>query len=240
MRLVLLLCVMTGLLSGCRKKTSAEFYKLDGAQSVLIARDGDDAFVSPEMDTIIAGLQAVPEDSVEKPRAIELATKLASEKARVAAQRVPKAAPPPQGDPFAGRVFGAPTPVAPPPEPEPIDAGDPDQPSAGMDEKTFERIFGTCFTKGPDTTAERGVPAKTKLLKSSPDCQKRLGTPGASTTYLFVDGGVWGTVVETRTPVDAGPPVLIPGPPPAAAPDAGEPILTIPGAPLPDGYQKAP
>lgn len=242
MRICLLVCVV--LLAGCRKKSSPEFYKLEGAQSTLVAQEGDDAYVSPEMATLIAQLNAVPEDVIEKPRAIELAARLSGEKARVTAERVEKPKPP-EVDPFEGRTTDVEPEQTPPPvvveeEVAVVDAGpgDPGEPSAGMDEATFDKLFGKCFSKGPNATVGKGLAATTKVLVSSPDCQKRLGTPGSKTSYLFVDGGVWGTAVErveVTVTVDAGQ-----APPPPPPPDAGEPILTFPGAPMPSGYEKAP
>ena len=237
MRFFLSLCVVALLLPGCRKKSSPEFYKLEGAQEVLIAQQGDDAYVAPEMASIIAALSAVPDDALEKPRAQQLVAKLVAGTARVKAERVepPKL---PAVDPFAGRLTPYQAPVEAPPAPEVIDAGEP-EPWAGMDEATFAKRYGSCFSKGPKTEVGRGVPATSQVLAPSAECQKRLGTPGGTTSYLFVDGGVWGKVVETYAVLDAGPRAQPPPPPPPAPPrDAGEPILTIPGAPLPEGYQK--
>ena len=238
MRFVLLICVMLGVLSGCRKKTSPEFYKLEGEQSILIARTGDDAYVSDEMTAIVASLSAIPLDTVEKARADALVATLAAQKARVLAERVeqPK---PPQVDPFAGRFPPPALPVEPLPEAPPApDAGPPEEPWTGMDEATFKQLFGRCFSKGPPTTAARGVPATTQVLGPSTECQKKLGTPGSVTSYVFVDGGVFGKMLETVTVMDAGSPSP-PPPPLVVTPDAGERVLTIPGAPLPEGYERS-
>lgn len=237
MRLVLLLCLVS-VMSGCRKKTSAEFYRLEGTQSVLLSSEGEDAYLSDEMAAVVAGLQALPEDVVEKPRATELAAKLVAARNRVAAKRAEQARPvPPPPNPFADR----PTRVEPPPVaqepaavPEPADAGEP-EPFAGMPEATFTRLYGSCFSAGPNLEVSKGVPATSKVLLSSAACQKRHGNPAGTLSYLFVDGGVWGSVTETLTVVDAGPAARSA---PAPAPDAGEPFLRIPGAPLPEGYQK--
>ena len=237
MRFVLSLCVVALLLTGCRKKSSPEFYKLEGAQDVLIDQRGDDAYVAPEMASIIAGLAAVPDDALEKPRAQALVTKLVAGAARVKAERTepPKL---PAVDPFPGLApYVAPVDPPPPaPVEEVVDAGEA-EPWAGMDEATFAKRYGTCFSKGPNTEVSRGVPATSQVLASSVDCQKRLGTPRGTTSYLFVDGGVWGKVVATYALLDAGARPQ-PPPPPAAPPDAGEVFLTIPGAPLPEGYPK--
>lgn len=236
------LCLLISF-AGCRKKTSPEFFKLESAQSVLISRDGDDAYVSPEMDAIIEGLSAIPENAREKERAVELVQRLSSEKARVVAERAPKPPPPPRPDPFAGRNLN-PTPVEPPPvvEEEPVDAGPPSEPWTGMDEATFKKLFGQCFSPGPKTELPNGTPATTQVLVSKPECQKSLGARGATTSYLFVDGGVWGKVTETFVKLDAGQPPAPPPPPPPPPPaprDAGEPTIRLPGAPAPDGTAPA-
>lgn len=238
MRFLPLLCVLTflALLSGCRKKSSPEFFKLEADQSILLAREGDDAYVSPEMTAIISGLQTIPDDTLEKPRAVELAAKLTNEQARVTAERVVKPKPPPV-DPFAGRLNRA-APVEVPPAVVEVDAGPPSEPWTGMDEATFTSLFGKCFSGGPKSQLANGTPATSQVLGPSVECQKRLGTPGGVTSYLFVDGGVWGKIVETTTVIDAGRAEESTPPPPPPPRDAGEPILTIPGAPLPEGYQK--
>ena len=75
------------LLSGCRKKTAPEFYRLDGDYSVLVSREGDDAYGTPELTAIIAGLQAIPSDAVERPRAEALLAKIDAEAQRVKKER---------------------------------------------------------------------------------------------------------------------------------------------------------
>ena len=246
MRFLLLLWVMQGLLlSGCRKKTSPEFYKLESAQSVLVARDGDDAWVSPEMATILEGVQAIPEDTLEKPRATALAAKISAEQARVTAERVKPPRPPPV-DPFAGRVpsivAGAREPVAAPPEPESAgeDAGaQPSVPWPGMDEKVFVARFGECFAQGPNATLPDGQPANAYVLKENADCQKRYGAPNVAVSYLFTARGLWGKAVESTRLIDGGT-IQLPVPPQPKPPEPPPPIITTPGAPLPDGYEKTP
>lgn len=246
MRVLLLLCVLEALaLSGCRKKTAPEFYKLESQQSVLISADGDDAYLSEEMTSVITGLQAIPEDAVEQPKATALATKLAAEQARVKAERalaeVPK---PPAVNPFEGRELSAAA-EPPPARAEPMpdadeDAGPPPvvQPWPGMDEQVFVQRYGTCFTAGGKTILPDGKPATTYALKGSGDCQKQYGGADTRLSYLFTAKGLWGKTSETTSVVDAGT-LLIPGPPPPPPPEAGPPIITTPGAPLPDGYEKA-
>ena len=243
MRVLLLLCLLVApLLSGC-KKSSPEFYKLESNQATLVAREGDDAWGSPEMDAIAAGLSAVPDDALEKPRAQALAAKIAAEKARVEAERVPavKVAAP---DPFAGR-FPPPQAVeATPPPPEepaeaaaPSDGGEgPTQPWPGMDEKSFVARFGACFGAGPAAALPDGKPASAYVLSGKPDCQKQFGVPNGVVSYLFTEKGLWGKATETTQVRDAGT-ILLPQPPAPPVPAPPPPILTTPGAPLPEGYE---
>ena len=245
MRVLLFLCVLEALvLSGCRKKTSPEFYKLDSQQSVLLSSDGDDAYLSAEMASIISGLQAIPDDAVEKDKATALATRLAAEQTRVKAERAVAAAPKPEPvNPFANRESSL-TAESPPAAAEVVpdaeeDAGPPPvvQPWPGMDEKTFLERYGKCFTAGDKTSLPDGKPATAYLLNGSAECQKQYGAPGTRFSYLFTAKGLWGKASETTSVVDAGT-LLVPGPPAAPAPLPGPPIITTPGAPLPDGYEK--
>lgn len=247
MRVLLLLCALEALLlSGCRKKTSPEFYQLESQHSVLVSREGDDAYGSDEMAAVISGLQAIPEDAVEKPRAAELATRLLALQARVKAERELAAKPRPAPvDPFAGREPSpppAPTPVEPEPEPQADqpDAGPPPvvQPWPGMDEKVFVERYGKCFAAGAKATLPDGQPATSYALNPSAACQKQFGGTDSRVSYLFTPKGLWGKATETTSVVDAGT-VLIPGPPQPPPPPRGPDIITTPGAPLPEGYEKA-
>lgn len=236
--------VPTLLLSAC-KKSSPEFYKLESQQSLLVAREGDDAWVNPEMDAIVQSLQAIPENAIEQPRAAALIAKVAAEQARVRAERA-KPPPPPPVDPFADR-YPAPSPerVAPPQaptesaeDPSAQDAGStPTQPWPGVDEKTFVAVFGNCFSAGPKATLPDGKPASSYVLATSPDCQKQHGgAKGAVTSYLFTEKGLWGRATQTTEVRDAGT-IVIPGPPAPPAPPEPAPIMLMPGAPVPEGYQ---
>jgi hypothetical protein len=245
---VLLLCLLLPalMLTGCRKKSSKEFHKLEADQSILVAREGDDAYVSPEMDAIIAGLQAIPGDALEKERAAALVATLSAEKARVQAEKAAAAAPkPPPEDPFAGRT-PEPTPSNPEPTPPPeeaapaeaADAGEPAEPWSGMDEKRFVAKFGSCFSAAPEATLPDGQKASAYVLNSKDaKCQKQFGLPDTVVRYLFTARGLWGKATETVQTRDAGVITLPvpPQPPPTAPPP---PIITTPGAPQPEGYDK--
>jgi hypothetical protein len=243
MRVLLLLCVSTALLmSGCRKKSNPEFYKLEADQSILVARDGDDAWVSPEMDVVLRGLQAIPEDSVEGPRAAALAAKVATEQARVKAEQAPKPAAAPPPDPFAGRVAEPAPAPAPPAEggaTGEVDAGEITLPFPGMDEKAFVARFGSCFSAGKPVPLPDGKVASSYVIGSSAACQKQFGSATGVAMYLFTEKGLWGKATETTQIIDAGM-ITLPAPPAPPQPAPPPPILTTPGAPQPEGYEKAP
>jgi hypothetical protein len=229
-------CVLS--LAACRKQSSEAFHRLDAQQSVLISRDGDDAYVSSEMDAIIAGLNGVPDNALEKDRAVALAGKLRAEQRRVREERTPpvvNATPQPPPEPL--RNLFPPEPAAPvAAQPTPVeDAGPPQDPWAGMEEKEFLALFGRCFSPGDSATAPDGGVAKTHVVRDQQDCARHAQPGVTKTLFLFVDGKLWGT--RGVTIIDAGPP-----PPPVlkpvAAADAGERILTIPGAPVREGYER--
>lgn len=226
-------------LPGCKKKSWPTYYQLDGQQQVLLARDGEPAYLGEEMAGIIAALRAAPPDCREFEQATKLADKLAAEQARVKsaedAKKAVVAKPPPPlprpaVDPFK------------PLPPAPVDAGVavaalPDEPYAGMSEADFLKAFGKCFTPGPATSAPDGGAATTQLVKNDPACTK-WGPPGNETSYVFVaKSGLWGSLTRPpptlqKVPVPPEPPKLV------AAADAGERIITLPGAPVREGYRR--
>ena len=242
MRVAPVLCCLALTLSmtGCRPKTYQPFYALEADQSTLISREGDDAYVSPALEPILAGLDAVPENAREKARALELAARLRAEQSRVRLERVPKEKVA-QGDPFEGRLAPQPLKAAPPPEPAPVAAGPvdagPPEPFAGMSEKDFVAKFGRCFAAGAPSTGDDGGAATTQVVIDDAACQKRFGQPGVKTSFVFTAAGLWGTRTQTQTRVET-PEAPKPAPVPVAAADAGERVLLVPGAPIPEGYRK--
>lgn len=230
--------------SSCRKKTYAAYYQLDGQQSVLVARDGDAAYESPEMEQIIAGLNAVPDDAREKEQAIALVTKLNAERARVKAARdaivnttttgtSPAPTPSPAFPPGETQL--------PPPTNNDAPAADadagvvyPEKPVGGMSEADFVAAFGKCFGKGADSTTQDGQKATAQVLKSDSACVAKFapGTTNAEVVYLFVKDRLWGSrSTETR---DAGSTTTRdpPTPPPPLVIDAGTVTgIYIPGTP---------
>ncbi len=231
MRHVLVCLALSAALTGCHKKSSPEFYKLESEHAVLVAREGDDAYGTPQMAALVAGLQALPENSRELPRAQALLATIATEEARVAASKV---RPPPVA------AVPRPSPAAfPPPTVEPLPVADAgvvdagavaDEPVAGMSEVDFGKRFASCFTGGPGLEIPDVGAATTQTLVARPDCEKRFGGSGAATTsFLFVKGQLWGKRTATAQP--AAKPVPV-----SAPPESGEPAaIRLPGAP---GYVK--
>lgn len=231
---VLILLALCG--AGCSKKSSKEFHRLAADQEILVTREGDEAWASPEMDAIAAGLTTVPPDALEKERAIALVAKIAAEKARVLAER--EANKPPPRPVVAPPEFARPTeeaspPPTDPPEDQPVDAGrillEPEQ---GMSEAEFTKLFGSCFSKGPVNKLSSGADATSvQVLASTPACQKRFGTGMANgqTLFLFGPKGLVEKATVVIQELDAGQQV-IPGRQPPT-PDPGPPVMTIPGMP---------
>lgn len=223
--------------SGCKKQWEP-YYQLNAEQQILVSRDGDPGYLSADMARIISALEAVPANAREREQALALAVKLKTEVSRVqaedAALRAEKAKPvvlPPAPVPLIPQV----------PPPPPVDAGraGPTEPYTGMTEAEFLAAFGTeCFRAGPAEPGPDGGPTTTQVVLDRSKCIERFGTPGRETRYSFYKtGGLWGSysrgpdrVVTTVT--DAG---LVYGKPSSAA-DAGERILTLPGAPVREGY----
>jgi hypothetical protein len=234
MRAAFLCGLMLVLLPGCRKKTYPPFFSLDSQAAVLVAREGDDAYVSEDMDAILRGLDAVPEDAREKERAVALTVSFRAERARVQRERVvePTAVAPVVQPPAFRPELRAESPSAEAVDAAVVDAGPP-EPYAGMPLTAFLAYFGSCFSAGPDTTLE-GQSVSTQRLNEQPECQRRHGANGEQTSYVFVDGKVWGKR-SVRT-VDAGTPRALS--PTSNSEDAAIRILTVPGAPLPEGFER--
>lgn len=223
--------------SSCRKSTWTPYYALDGQQQVLLAREGDDGYLSPEMDGIIAGLRAAPENAREREQALKLADQLSAAQEKLRAQRAATAKVEPTPEPRRKWETEEPRPApAAPTAQEDVDAGQL-EPWAGMSEEEFIKLFGSCFSGGPASVGPDGGAATTRLVTADPACVARFGTAGKETEYLFLKDGLWGSRSRTRTlvpPTEAQTPTA---PRLITAADAGERILTIPGAPVRDGYR---
>lgn len=243
-RSALVLVCLAVLAVGCRKKSSDEFFKLEAEATMLVDREGDDAWLSADMERIAAGLAAVPENTLEKDRAVALVAKIRAEQRRLEAERKADEQEVAAREKRAANQPGPSFPRDPEPLPAPVavdagaDAGPPSEPWAGMDEKTFLTLFGKCVASAPAMALPDGGAATAHRVRDEPACQKRFGAPPAETFFLFGPGGLWGRTQRTTTTVtvDAG---VVTTQPPPAPPPLGEKILTLPGAPIPEGYKKA-
>lgn len=241
MRVALLACVLLcSALTGCKKKTSPEYYRLEGEHSVLVSREGDVAYETTEMENIIAGLRAIPADTVEKPRAEALLGAIAAEQARVQREKAVVVAPPPGVDDVNARFAAMKAQRDAQPLPNAAtgaaDAGPqvPTEPYKGMLEVDFIKVFGSCYERGAPVPLGDGGLSTSMKLRADKKCQDQYGTPGATTRWLFGHDGLYARLVETQTTqpivVDAGAgeQTTKPSPPPES-----RPILVLPGAPQP-------
>lgn len=232
-RLAILLLGLLAM-SGCRKKSAPEFYELESNYSIMVARDGDDAYSSPDMDAVLAGLQKIPSDSVEGPRAAALVATIANERARVAreakevadalaaAARIPEPPapgpslfPPPPKDPTADTDAG---PAAPP------------KPYQGMSMADFQKYYGDCFVPGPPKTIPGNPEGVSLQIRDERGCRAQYNAADSRTRvfFVFVKEALVGQLTEQAAPEPEKKVV------PAQVVDAGsQTFLLVPGAPLP-------
>jgi hypothetical protein len=227
---------------GCRKKTAPQFYELESKYSVSLARDGDDAYATPEMDQLVTGLSAIGEDTVEGPKAKQLVETIERERERLRrekdeAQRaiqptvVPTLPPEPVKNPGAGA--GVPEAA--------VDAGKPSEPYGNMPLAEFRALFGACMVEvgSVDLT---GKPGKGLgfTTQDSAQCKSQLHQDDATkVTYVFADERLTERKIErtVQTIIDAGRPAPVPE---ANKADA---VPYVPGMPTPaqgpsEGTQK--
>ncbi|MBL8938401.1 MAG: hypothetical protein JNM69_27795 [Archangium sp.] len=238
MRTWLLLVGVVLALTGCGKKSSKEFFAAQGRYESLVAREGDDAYVSDEMKQISAALAGVPTNAVEYDRARALIAKIDTERTRVEAEQAAEAA--------ALAAAQAPTvdsrpsellapPPAQPANPSPTEAVNADgPPEGGLPEAAFVQKYGRCAT-GPIKQTIDGVgEVPTYKANGTPDCLKKLGLTEVS-SFFFVKGALAGrvsaSVTTNRTTFDAGQTVI---------PQPAQEYMAIPGAPLPAGMTAPP
>lgn len=237
MRRVAILLLVLAAGTGCRKKTAPEFYGFESTYSIMVARDGDEAYATETMDQVLAGLEQIPADTVEGPKAAELAATIKRERARIAQEDKDREA--------ALAAAEAPTPgpgpgpsLFPPPEPEEApgaaaaDAGGPQAPWGGMSSAEFTRLFGACFDAGPRKTLPGQPEGTTFVLKDEPKCraQFKVADPSASLSFVFVKDALIGQTTEKKTTTET----VKPAPPPPPEPEDAGVYLLIPGAPVPE------
>jgi hypothetical protein len=228
---LLFLVIVLASASGCRKKSAPQFFEAERRHQSLVARDGDDAYLSLDMDGVLDLLRQVPADAVEAARAQELAKTIQAAQARVRAEREAEGKAPPPAEEYVRADEGS-EPVAPREEtPLPIDG----PPPGGMPEADFTARYQGCVT-GPKEIPVDVPPGKAPAyaVRETPECQKKLFVTG-NVQFFFLEKRLAGRVV-TRTeggakPVTAEAPKAPPGEP------ESEQFLLVPGAPLPKALQ---
>lgn len=243
MRRVAILLLGLLAVSGCRKKSAPEFYALESNYSILVARDGDDAYASEDMDTVLTGLKAINPEAVEGPKAAELAAKIEAERQRVAreakaaADALAAAGRPADFPPGASTSLFPPEPKTPedaPPAAAAVDAGR-RKPYGGMPLADFQKLYGDCFDTGPAMTLPNQPEGTSMVLRDDAACRAEFGAadPDTKTYFVFVKDALVGQRSEKRTVKEIIKEPAPAAPAPAAAADAGQ-YLLIPGAPLPE------
>lgn len=236
MRRVAILLLVLAAGTGCRKKTAPEFYGLESTYSIMVARDGDEAYATETMDQVLAGLEQIPANTVEGPKAAELAATIKRERARIAQEEKDREAAlaaaeaPPEGPGPGPSLF---PPLDQPATPSgPVDAGGPQAPWGGMSSGDFSRLFGACFDAGPNKTLPGQPEGTTFVLKDDPKCrvQFKLVDPAASLYFVFVKDALIGQTTEKKTTTET----VKPAPPPPSEPEDAGVFLLIPGAPVPE------
>lgn len=242
---ILLLVLSVFLASGCRKRSAPEFYALESTHSILVAREGDDAYAddNEEMNRVAEGLKRISPDAIEATRAHDLLELIAKERRRIAkeaseqAAALASASETQELSPLGGMLEGSgESPV--PNEAAASDAGPekPKRPIPGMSEKDFMAAFSSCFSQGPPKRLPGQPEGKSLQVIDSESCRKQFGSmqPEASTFYLFVDDKWSGTVTETKQVVPPAPAERT-----VSIVDAGT-VLLVPGMPAPEGYSGIP
>ncbi|NTX62569.1 hypothetical protein HUA74_18095 [Myxococcus sp. CA051A] len=183
-------------LSACRREPpppSAEYEQATRQFRELYAQKLDDAYLDPQMGSIEAKLQRVPQDSLDAPSAQELLQRIQKNRARmqeslVARQKAVASAH--EVVPNAPSTTLAPPP--PPPPAEAVDAGPPDAgpvngPQTGTPANELVAGFRGCFKRGTPINVEgRGIRDAWELTDSTA-C--RLEYPGHPDTVLIVEEG---------------------------------------------------
>lgn len=167
--LAIALCVLGPGTSGCRRATnSPEYTEAQGLHDRLVAEQGDDAYLSAEMEKVEQLLAQVPEKSLDAQAAQALTTRIQEERERIRTGREAAAAEPTEdGSPSFDSPSGGATMEAPP---EPADAGAP-RPIQGMLLAEFQRLFGGCFVPGQDLLISGVGVRQTYEVRDLPSCQ---------------------------------------------------------------------
>jgi hypothetical protein len=224
-RAALVGCVL--LWCGCTRKSgpSQDYAEASTRYTQLYGQKGEDAYLDPAMDEIVAQLQRVPPSSSDAPAAQDLLTKIKAGKADAQAQAdalkkdlaVLRESPPP----------GAfhPSPPSPPPPQVATAAPDsgkngPSEPAAGTSLSDFQKRWGDCFDLDKPINVVGVGMRDVYLLRDYHRCKDAL--PGFDQRVVLADSqqiiGVMPKSAIETVYADAGPPRPPPAPP---AYDAG-------------------
>lgn len=219
--------------AGCRKKTAPQFYDLESKYSVNVARDGEDAYSTPEMDAIVAGLSAIGDDTVEGPKAKKLLATISGERDRLKKEKA-EAQKAIQTTVIPTLTLESPknTGTASAPVVDAVDAGKPSEPYGNMSLTEFKAVFGLCMNDlGTIDLGSKPGKGQGFTNQDSAQCKAQLHLDDATkVTYVFVDERLTERKVErtVMTIIDAG----------RAAPVIEEHKVEapyVPGMPAPEG-----
>ncbi len=232
----------------CRKTSSKAFYEAQSQYEIVAAREGEEAYLSGQLEPIVAKLNSVETGAQEYASAQALVQKIAAETARLKAEQLARNAVEPAaaaGDrPSSGFASGS----AKPEVPEPADAtpardaGSPfdNGPQGNMSAEAFAAQYKSCVKRistgalaaSTKSATGRGQ-RETFEVVASAECKKKLRADDDGVTqFEFVDNELkTRTVLEVKTVervVDAGAPTVtttetgryVPGmPSPESAPE---------------------
>ncbi len=243
---LLFACCCAVLTLACKPKSSKEFVQAQGQYELLVTRQGDDAYASPDMAAVVELLGKVSPESKHAADAKALLEKIEGEKKRIAAEQAAAAQARADAESkaraaqqaLAAATAGSPSDVAGSPQGNgaaQAAAVTVENPPTGMAQDAFEKKYGDCTSGGP-AVQPPGVTGKvTSLaLRSTDACLKRFGgTTGATTLFVFVDGKLNGRMLQsqTTTKTPGVPPTLPSIKLPPAPPEPEAPFM--PGMPQP-------
>jgi hypothetical protein len=177
-------------LAGCSRSggPSPEYAQAREEFNALYGRLLDDAYVSPQMATVEAKLERVPEQSEDHSRAQELLQRIRSERERIQMQIAEREAAVKGAvqatDDFQFARAGEEDAGA--PDAGARDAGTSDQPAAGMPLAELRRRFGMCFDPGTELELPGKGNRPTFVLRNMAVCRERH--PGFDRRLVVAEG----------------------------------------------------
>jgi hypothetical protein len=176
--------------SGCRKESqpSSVYTQARSKLTALLEAKGEEGYLDPRTDEVLALLGQVPADSSDAESAASLRQRIETERARLRQQRA---------EVESALAFAREAPSVPAgareeePEaeeaPEAVDAGSP-HPGIGTTVAELSGRFSPCFEQGEAMYfAEKGGPRDTWQLKDLGTCREQHR--GFETTLLLVEDG---------------------------------------------------